>query len=184
MATLLTLVLGLLLETFYATIPQESPKENMISHLGGFWNFLPRYLRFIVLEFFFLLLTIPIALKNNKYFEDWKLLFWVLGICLFLWPLYYYGIFSDFSMRASLPSLFLLFFFVLWCLAQNHLRPKTSIFLTILILVGSFSFISDMYRGIIKLGEIYPPSSMDTFLKDIVFQYLGDPAKHFFKNFF
>jgi hypothetical protein len=41
-----------------------------------------------------------------------------------------------------------------------------------------------MYRGYQKFGEIYPPSSMDTFLKDIVFQYLGDPAKPFFRDFF
>ncbi|MDH4467598.1 MAG: hypothetical protein QE271_06025 [Bacteriovoracaceae bacterium] len=177
-------ILGLVLFSYYSTIPQASPKENMIDHLGGFWEFLPRYLRFVFLEFVILLSVVFLGLKKMANVKEWRPLFFVLVFVLFLWPLYYYGIFSDFSMRASLPSLFLMFFFAFAVIAQLPKKSKIFLSITFLLILGSFSFVSDIYRGFAKKGEYYRPDSMASFNKDIVFQYLGDPHANFFKDFF
>jgi hypothetical protein len=182
--TMGSIILGLVLLLFYSTIPKDSPKDDMISHLGGFQAFLPRYLRFVLLEFLMMLGACYWCLRTNKLFKSWKPLFLTLTICLFMWPLYYYGIFSDFSMRASLPSLFLLFMFLFWSMADAKWPSKRFSALLLLIVLGSFSFTSDMYRGFVKKEEYYPVTSMDTFTKDIVFQYLGNPKAPFFRDFF
>ena len=77
-------------------------------------------------------------------------LFWIVGLSLFLAPMFKVGYNMDFSMRASIPGLMILFIycarFVEDALGQHRLRPTSAVLLALL-LVGFQTPLQEFERG-------------------------------------
>lgn len=102
-------LIGFICAIFYST-NQDAVRNN-----GWIWetssNWFPNYVVFILFEFLFLSILIIILNFQNK-----RIRYLLVGntIVLSIIPLYHSGVFNDFCMRASIPSLT-----VLWIFTQS-----------------------------------------------------------------
>jgi hypothetical protein len=162
-----------------------------IQHLLAFWFVEYGFLTFIVLLFLALgiLISRSPLVKNlkslqEKWFaflrKDYNLspihfyLFLLSIVILTILPLFTMGIHNDLVMRASIPSLFIFWTFVIKILIDAPIRTKIRlsalhILLSGLIVLGFFSSVSEIFRSI-KKYHVGPPAIVDV----LVTSELGD----------
>lgn len=92
--------------------------------------------------------------KNNQNNLNWMLV----GVLLITIPLIHIGSAQDFCMRGSIPTLFYLFIFA----ADRVSMPRSSLrsFVIILLVIGSYTGITEIYRSIYRTADYYlhPPT--------------------------
>jgi hypothetical protein len=143
-------------------------------------SFFFRYPLFVVLEFF--LMAILLYPHRHQWPISLKGLFFPVMIYLFFIPHVYYGVYSDYSMRASIPGmiyLFIIYFITLT--AKNTPHYKRGIFI-LYALIASYSALSDVYRGFNLIDQKIYYHSVTRFDPDnLSRQYLGAKESFFFK---
>jgi len=130
--------------------------SNVGEHDFGFiWNIqsdiassMIIYLFFCLIEFLILgLIIYPLQQNRNR-------LLFILGL-LALFPLYRYGHNYDFTMRASIPALLLLFLFTFKAFSNlNHINKKVNvlrIMIVIILIIGSITPLIEIGRSINSL---------------------------------
>jgi hypothetical protein len=144
---------------------------------GWHWSFTPLapleyaifVLLFLLLKFALLAAVVRHALKDDPDWETMGSLYWIMIACLCLIPLYQIGMFNDFCMRVSLPSLFVLLVLVTSALRperlrRRELRGRTGL-LGALLLVGALAPIGLMGRSLVQVsrdpGVLLPSSSAE-----------------------
>ncbi len=151
-----TLIIGVVCYQYYNT--------NQSSIRNNFWvwstspTWLPDYLVFILVEFLVLLLVLLILIwKQNTYRE---LLFLCAGTLVII-PLYHSGVFNDFCMRASIPSLTILFLTTIVAVMNFTDEKDTSNkkysykLLIIMIIIGSAMSIAQISSSFSRTNQIY-----------------------------
>jgi len=99
----------------------------------------------------FLLMALLVWWRYRK-----ELPFWTCCGMLCLFPLVFTGVAADFCMRASIPALVVLCVYVIRFLFEKYKSPKRSfnrfvcILLTCFLIIGAFTPLIEMYRGVIN----------------------------------
>ncbi|MFZ4777998.1 MAG: hypothetical protein ACOYM3_21725 [Terrimicrobiaceae bacterium] len=158
------------------------------THSGWIWVFsdftslLPALLTFELLEFGIYSLVCAIVLRRtpNRFF----VVFLASAVTLVLIPLYKMGIWNDFAMRASIPSLFVI------CLAiakvigdKPNRRQMPSLVLVACLGIGAICPIREIVRPLLNWREgPFPKRSVVEQPPDAAIQYIGDENSFFFKH--
>lgn len=109
---------------------------------------------------------------------------WVAIACLIVLPLYRVGLFNDFTMRASIPALFVFWSFVAARLLGRPWNART-IALLVLVLLGACTAGTEIARSVTKYPETLPDlDAVGTFADSSISrsQYLGDGDAFFFRH--
>ncbi|MBF0315868.1 MAG: hypothetical protein HQK50_13885 [Oligoflexia bacterium] len=180
---LLPLLLLLTIALFY--------QGNLMKHPQGFfWDFLsptifwPRYLLFCFLEFGVYALLIWPLFRQGGAFE--RSLYAITIILLILLPLYKLGYYNDFTMRVSLPALFVLQLLVWKFLSsenfkQDHLYP-IKVMIVMALFLGSFTPLQEISRSIAhseaqfeftNVPKTFKGSQFMGHQNSLFFEYLG-----------
>jgi hypothetical protein len=99
------------------------------------------------------------------------------------------GHFSDLTMRASIPALFVLFALVAWSLFRlGEARSWAAPALAVVLAVGALTGLSELSRSAANFsigrswGEDLPARLVDVDIVDLVRQRRGDPAAFFWRH--
>ena len=158
------------------------------SHSGWIWVFsdfaslLPALLTFELLEFGIYSLVCAIVLRRTP--DRFFMLFLASTVTLALIPLYKMGIWNDFAMRASIPSLFVICLTIAKTLGNKHnLRKMPFLVLMACLGIGSICPIREIVRPLVNWREgPFPERSVVEQPPDVAIQYIGDVNSFFFKN--
>lgn len=160
--------------------------ESIEESTGFIWEFINIYenwntlIIFIVVEMILYVWIIKSELKDNKA--------WLTTITIFLCvlPIYHIGLYNDLVMRSSIPSLFILMTLVTQVYLKNDIHGLTKKLLVICLILGSFTAIHEVARGIEKFGKPQEFNSWGTIMnakKSVINQYIGK-NEGFFCDYF
>ena len=138
------------------------------------YEYWPKYLAFCFCEFGVLAYFMLPLIKKYMAQSYYRFTLLVVGmLCLFPW--YYFGPYNDFTMRSSIPWLFLLWVM----LAKVLLLPARDVtywpkrHLVLLFLVGAITPLSEMSRAVRDRGNRMPYLSVLHIRLNVAAQYLG-----------
>lgn len=176
---LFSIIMLVLMGLYYSSINYTQPINWQYLRLIP-EEFFKRYPLFLFLEF----LLISILIYPHRYLwpQTLKLCFFPVLLYLIFIPNVYFGAYSDYSMRASVPCL--LYVFILYFFTVTHplVSRRKKIILYFYALVASYSAISDIYRGFHLLEQKIPYTSVTRFDPDnLSKQYIGNKESFFFK---
>ncbi len=100
-----------------------------------------RYAWFVFFEVVVWLIFIYFSFKNADFLSKNKQWFWVMAMVLLVIPLYRFGKYNDWVQRVSMPSLYLLWAFLLASLAQIKRIGHRLIFILLLIISAADSLV-------------------------------------------
>jgi hypothetical protein len=158
------LVNGIVLGIYYST------NQSSLGYNGWAWDFtvpwVSTYLVFILVEFLVLALCIGLTLRTQKPLFS---LLWVAVIPLLFIPFYHSGVFNDFCMRASIPSLTILMMLSMRVILNpgeyisNRIAKVSTVALCVILVIGSvyaFSRLASTTQNTIRQhgGFFYPYS--------------------------
>lgn len=172
----------IVLLSYFSTSDFKQPFQWQATKMGPF-NFTLRYVVFLLLEIGAPLCLIVSFRKLIP--KELHPLFYITALILVLIPHIYFGVYSDFAMRASITGLFTLFIFTIYITKQLWNKSLYKYVFTIYFALISYSALSDVYRAQ-KLKHIvlgYGPTQSFA-PKDISFQYFGRKSNNFFSLFF
>jgi hypothetical protein len=175
-------VVALVAVLYFSAHNQNLPK-HFILNFGNLPSLWPHYLLFCVLEFglFFWFL------KDWRFEEGTNGWAWVSLLALTVLPIYRIGLYNDFAMRASNPSLFVLSVLIAQNLVSNHGRIKNpSLF--VLLLLGTLTGLFETGRSLSYRANRMPdPQKTLSFRQSEMLvgtnQYNGDLKGLFFRTF-
>ncbi len=182
-APLILVIIALFLASH---IPQMIP-HGAIWNLYDFYALWPKYLLFLVLEVFvFAIFCIPSL-------PQWRgrgtPLFILALVTLTVLPLYRVGANTDLMMRASIPSLFVLWVFLLGTLTSREgvgLNPQAKRGVLVLLLVASIGGGSEIARSLNGYCSVVPHwdgiSSVVQLWDGVRELYFGDEDSFFFRH--
>lgn len=146
-------------------------------------NTLPLLIFFYIIEFGIYLPfcwdTVVNSLKREKIW--WYIM---IGFLIFA-PFYKFGLFNDFAMRATIPSLFILVILIARTLFNpNYKQYAIKALLVLVLIFASSGFYFEMARG--KINNKPNPEetsnlALDSLDKTVISQYLGTQNSIFFK---
>jgi hypothetical protein len=140
-SSIIVLAIGL-----YYMLNDNSAMVEFIWNKHNMYNVWPRILIFYLLEFG--LYGVVLFQKFKK--EDSALFYIAMGSLLLI-PLIHLGMYGDFTMRASLPSLTVLVIYIFKYLSDNTTKYKT--FLVMMLIIGSFTGLFEVSRSISSFGK-------------------------------
>lgn len=177
----ISLAFLILIYCFYSSQFYQQPFAWQLFRMGV-PDFLLRYSVFCILEF--LLILIPVFMYY-KYWPKWmRQILIPMLLTLLILPHIYFGHYSDVAMRSSVPMLLLCFIFFWKSYGEFIQFKKWKYIFWVYLIIGSYSFLSDMHRGQrLKMQNLGYISVMNYDPKGISQQYLGLPDTLFF-NFF
>jgi hypothetical protein len=163
--------------------------SNIIKHFGGFiwevydwFKIWPKYVIFCWLEFgvlAFFLYAHHQKYASEKDFQVW----WIVVGTLLLVPFYFYGMFNDFGMRVSMPSLFLFWLFV----ARSFFYPANEVErlvrrgVVFVLLIGAMTPLSEISRAFEHQTVQYGYNHILYVERETGAQYFGSGQALFFR---
>ncbi len=154
-----------------ATIIQSEADSSGTVITGASLENLLTYLKFVMFEFGFYVLLIGRKTYKNP-------LFYVMTASLLVFPFIKIGGGADFPMRASIPSLFYLYYLVMkfimeekhWMRQKGTVNRLLYIVLLVVFLLGSFTPAVEFYRGCRQVVK----SGLDNPMEDYLYTLGGD----------
>ena len=158
------------------------------THSGWIWVFsdfaslLPALLTFELLEFGIYSLACAIVLRRTP--DRLFAVFLTTTVTLALIPLYKMGIWNDFAMRASIPSLFVIQLAVAKVIGDKpNLWQLPTLVLIACLGIGALCPIREIVRPLLNWREgPFPERSVVKQPPDVAIQYVGDENSFFFKH--
>lgn len=176
---------GLLFALFYLAGATLKNPGNWIWNIVNITDFWPHLALFYLLEFG--IYALIVVESWDKMSEEFRHFFLIAVGILVLLPVYSYGVYNDFMLRASIPSLFFIFltiavYFIHKKFSFRNIIIENTILklLFIFLAIGSFTAIVEISRGIYNPHKRRPPMSPSDFGK-YNYQFLGDKESFFFK---
>ena len=152
----------------------------------------PQYVYFVLIEFLVIALILLITTER-------KMLLTLTVACLLIFPFIQFRNAPDFTMRASVPALFVLMMITIDFLKGKHSGNFAKVALTVLLIIGAITPLNEMMRSVYFTGKYWYYSIVKNSKPDyeliqggtlfrennpLLKTFLGDPQQSFFyQNF-